>query len=73
MLKNLLPTMTAEDKVRTLELLKTYQTEAAQLFGKDSLLEFADHVYPGYKVGPHHRRLARLFEEVAAGRKKFLS
>lgn len=69
-LKNLLPSMSVEDKKRTLELLKAWEAESAQLLGRDSLLSFAEHVYPGYKVGPHHRRLAKLFEEVAAGKKK---
>lgn len=62
--------MSVEDKKRTLELLKAWEAESAQLLGRDSLLSFAEHVYPGYKVGPHHRRLAKLFEEVAAGKKK---
>ena len=70
MLKNLLPTMSVEDKRRTLDLLKQYEAETIQTLGRDSLLSFVDHVYPGYKVGPHHRRLAKLFEEVAAGAKK---
>ncbi len=69
-LKNLLPTMSLEDKRRTLDLLKAWDTESAQILGRDSLLSFADHVYQGYKVGPHHRRLAKLFEDIAAGRKK---
>ena len=69
-LKNLLPTMSLEDKKRTLELLKAWDAESAQILGRDSLLSFAEHVYPGYKVGPHHRRLARIFEEIAAGKKK---
>ena len=62
--------MTDEGKRRTLELLKTWEADKVQVIGKDSLLDFADHVYPGYKVGPHHRRLAKIFEEIAAGRKK---
>jgi len=69
-LKNLLPTMSLEDKKRTLELLKAWDAESAQILGRDSLLSFAEHVYPGYKVGPHHRRLARIFEEIASGKKK---
>ena len=69
-IKKLLPTMSEEGKRRTLDLLKTWEAEKIQVVGKDSLLDFADHVYPGYKVGPHHRRLARIFEEIAAGRKK---
>lgn len=69
-LKNLLPNMSLEDKKRTLDLLKAWDAESAQILGRDNLLSFADHVYPGYKVGPHHRRLAKLFEDIAAGRKK---
>ena len=51
-------------------MLKVWEGGKVEVIGKDSLLDFADHVYPGYKVGPHHRRLARIFEEIAAGRKK---
>ena len=69
-LRNLLPNMSAQDKLKTLDLLKQWDAESAQILGKDSLLSFAEHVYPGYKVGAHHRRLAKLFEEVAAGKKK---
>jgi len=70
LLRNLLPTMSLEDKKRTLELLKAWDVESAQVLGRESLLSFADHVYQGYKVGPHHRRLARIFEEIALGKKK---
>lgn len=69
-LKNLLPSMGVEDKKRTLALLKQYDAEIAQVSGRESLLSFADHVYPGYKVGPHHRILAKLFEDIASGAKK---
>ena len=69
-LKNLLPTMSPEDKVRTLELLKTYDSESVQQVGKEDFLTFIDHVYPGYKVGPHHKRLAKIFEDIAAGKKR---
>jgi len=69
-LRALLPTMGEAEKRRTLDLLKEWDSQTVQLVGKDSLLEFADHVYPGYKVGPHHRRLAKIFEEIALGRKK---
>jgi len=69
-LKNLLPTASSDEKRRILELIKVWDAQSVQFLGKDSILEFADHVYPGYKVGPHHRRLAKIFEEIAAGRKK---
>ena len=37
---------------------------------KSSFLDFISHVYPGYKVGPHHRKLAGIFEDIANGKKK---
>jgi predicted phage terminase large subunit-like protein len=69
-LKNALPTMPDKQKRRTLELLKQYQTEKVKQAGKSSFLDFIKWVYPGYKVGPHHEKLARIFEEIAAGKKK---
>ncbi len=69
-LKLALPNMPDKDKRRVAELLKQYQNQITQRLGKDSFLDFINHVYPGYKVGPHHRKLARIFEEIAAGKKK---
>jgi len=34
------------------------------------MLGFATHVYPGFKIGPHHRKLSKIFEEVISGKKK---
>jgi predicted phage terminase large subunit-like protein len=48
------------------ELEKTQAIEKRQ----GTFLEFIDHVYPGYKVGNHHRRLAKIFEAIANGEKK---
>jgi len=69
-IRDALPLMPETEKRATLELLKAYDSNSVQVVGKDSLLEFADHVYPGYIVGPHHRRLAKIFEEIADGKKK---
>ena len=69
-LKLALPTMTDKQKRKTLELLKTYQSQITQLAAKSSFLDFILHVYPGYKIGPHHRKLAAIFEDIAAGKKK---
>ena len=69
-LKSALPHMPDKEKRRVAELLKTYKAEMTRSLGKESFLDFIQHVYPGYKVGPHHRRLAKIFEDVAAGRKK---
>ena len=65
-----LPTMSPDEKRKTLELLKTYNTQLHQTAAKSSFLDFIHHVYPGYKVGAHHRHLARIFEEIAEGKKK---
>ena len=69
-LRAALPTMPEEQKRRVADLLKQYQNQLTQRLGKDSFLDFITHVYPGYKVGPHHRKLARIFEEIAEGKKK---
>jgi predicted phage terminase large subunit-like protein len=65
-----LPTMPEKQKRRTAELLKQYQHQMMQGLAKDSFLDFVKHVYSGYKVGPHHLRLAQIFEDIAAGKKK---
>ena len=33
-------------------------------------IKFAKRVYPGFKVGPHHRKLSKIFEAVMRGEKK---
>ena len=62
--------MPDKEKRRTLELLKTYDSQITQNLSKESFLDFIQHVYPGYKVGPHHLKLIQIFEDIAAGKKK---
>lgn len=69
-LKSALPTMPDKQKRKVADLLKQYQAQMTQELGKKSFLDFIAHVYPGYKVGPHHRKLAKIFEEIEAGKKK---
>ena len=69
-LRAALPAMPDSQKRKVADLLKRYQTEKVKTRSKDDFLSFIKHVYPGYKVGPHHRKLARIFEEIAAGKKK---
>ena len=69
-LRQALPTMPDKQKRRVLELLKTYDTQITQNLGRESFLDFVRHVYPGYKVGPHHLKLAQIFEDIANGKKK---
>jgi predicted phage terminase large subunit-like protein len=69
-LRQALPTMPDKQRRRTLELLKTHDAQITQTLGKESFLDFVKHVYPGYKVGPHHLKLAQIFEDIADGKKK---
>ena len=62
--------MSEKERQRNLVLLKDYQKEMTQKNGKANFLEFIKHVYPGYKVGAHHARLAKLFEEITQGKRK---
>jgi hypothetical protein len=62
--------MSEKERQRNLVLLKDYQKEMTQKNGKANFLEFIKHVYPGYKIGAHHARLAKLFEEIAQGKRK---
>ena len=69
-LREALPTMPDKQKRRVLELLKTYDAKITQNLGKENFLDFVKHVYAGYKVGPHHLKLAQIFEDIANGKKK---
>ena len=69
-LEKALPTMSDSQKRKTLDLLRNYKKLKVEVEGKEHFLDFVHHVYPGYKVGPHHAKLAKIFEEIAAGKKK---
>lgn len=69
-LRQALPSMPDAQKRRTALLLKEYEAQIAQTLGKLSFLDFINHVYPDYKVGPHHLKLIQVFEDIAAGKKK---
>ena len=69
-IRDSLPFMQEDEMRRNLELLKIYDSESVQEVGKGDFLTFIDHVYAGYKVGPHHRKLAKIFEDIANGKKK---
>jgi predicted phage terminase large subunit-like protein len=69
-LKTHINLLSHNEKLEALDEISRYEAEQVKKIGQTDLLSFADHVYPGYKVGPHHRRLANIFEEIAAGKKK---
>jgi predicted phage terminase large subunit-like protein len=69
-LESAIPTMDEKEKRKTLEKLKKYKQLKTKEDGVENFLEFVKHVYPGYKIGPHHYRLAKIFEDIANGKKK---
>jgi predicted phage terminase large subunit-like protein len=70
LLRDNLHLLSSEEKLKTLEELEVFETQQLKKTGQKDLLAFAEHVYPGYKVGPHHQRLAKIFEDIANGKKK---
>jgi predicted phage terminase large subunit-like protein len=70
LLQQSLPDMPEAEKRRSLTLLTDYKKELTKTNGVANFLDFIRHVYPDYKVGEHHARLAKLFEEIADGKRK---
>ena len=70
LLEQALPHLKDEQKVRALQKLRVYKKNWVQKHGKDTFLDFIQHVYPGYMIGAHHRKLANIFEAIAKGEKK---
>ena len=60
----------AQEKVKLQRLLRAYKSKMVEKSGKENFLDFIQHVYPGYIIGEHHRKLANIFEDIAAGKKK---
>jgi predicted phage terminase large subunit-like protein len=69
-LRRALPHMPETLKRQTEKDLLEYKEKLVEKTGKVHFLDFIDHVYAGYKVGAHHRKLAQIFEDIAAGKKK---
>lgn len=69
-LQAVLPTLSPKEKAELLADLEERAARASKVIGQDSMLGFATHVYPGFKIGPHHRKLSKIFEDVIAGKKK---
>jgi hypothetical protein len=70
LLEQALPHMSETERRRNLDLLTKYKAELVKEAGGKTFLEFIKHVYPDYKVGAHHAKLAKLFEEIAEGKRK---
>ena len=69
-LQAILPSLSTKEKAELLADLEERAVRAGKEVAKDTMLGFAQHVYPGFKIGPHHKKLSRIFEDVIAGKKK---
>jgi predicted phage terminase large subunit-like protein len=69
-LNRVLPTLSPQEKAELLSNLEERTQRASKKAAQDGMLGFATHVYPGFKIGPHHRKLAKIFEDVISGKKK---
>ena len=65
-----LATMSRQEKLDLLALLEEKELQTALDRARDDPIEFAKRVYPGFKVGPHHRKLSAIFRDVVEGKKK---
>ena len=65
-----LPKMSLVEKMELFEDLEERERRMSRKLARSNVLEFAKYVYPGFKIGPHHKKLAKIFEDVLAGRKK---
>lgn len=65
-----LPHMSKAEKIAFLANLEKKEARFQLKKAKSDPIEFAKAVYPGFKVGPHHRKLAKIFQDVVDGKKK---
>jgi predicted phage terminase large subunit-like protein len=65
-----LPHMTLQEKMELFQDLEMRESRASLQAAKTNMLGFAQAVYPGFKIGPHHRKLAKIFTDVVEGKKK---
>jgi predicted phage terminase large subunit-like protein len=69
-LQKALPHMSAVEKAELLADLEEREKRARLAAAQDNMLGFATSVYPGFKIGPHHKKLAKIFTDVIEGKKK---
>jgi hypothetical protein len=62
--------MTLAEKMAFLDDLEERERRFKVKQAQTDPIKFAHQVYPGFKVGPHHRKLAKIFEAVLRGEKK---
>jgi predicted phage terminase large subunit-like protein len=65
-----LPHLSKQEKLELFADLDMRESRAKLQAAKTNMLGFAESVYPGFKIGPHHRKLAKIFTDVVEGKKK---
>ena len=65
-----LPTMSVQEKIELMDMLEERERRNSMYQARGNMINFAKHVYPGFKVGPQHRKLAKIFQDVVEGKKK---
>ena len=66
----LLKSLAPQQKLEFLEELEEQQRRLQLRQARGDMLSFAKEVYPGFKEGAHHRKLSKIFADVASGNKK---
>jgi predicted phage terminase large subunit-like protein len=66
----LLKSLTPQQKLEFLEELEEQDRRLRLKKAQNTMIDFAKEIYPGFKEGAHHRKLAKIFADVADGKKK---
>jgi predicted phage terminase large subunit-like protein len=65
-----LPKMSVQEKIELMDMLEERERRSQVYNARHDMIGFAKYVYPGFKVGPHHKKLASIFTDVIEGKKK---
>ncbi len=68
-LQRALPTLSPKEKAELFDLLEEREKRAKLSAARTGVLGYAHAIYPGFKEGPHHRKLASIFDAVVRGEK----
>ena len=64
-----LPTLSLKEKMELFDMLEEREKRYGVAAARQDMISFAKRVYPGFKVGAHHKKLAKIFTDVIEGRK----
>ena len=69
-LQKALPSMSVAEKMAVFDLLEEKERRVKLYKAANSMLGFAHSIYPGFKEGPHHRKLSKLFQDVVENKRR---